>query len=178
MFLVIFYRCFLWSFKLVTNCNVMILQWFSFFLFTLLQKKLWILFSFLVTKICRSRKQRLTGNYRVNLWDPLEKMCKMFKVNNRDKERRQWRRSGVFIVNFDHISRLIQVFTGNGYWKAVSFRKDYTPENTRFAGLLVYYKRYCYVRRLLSKIFKERKTGSNCLAKVWSTLKHLLLALP
>ena len=47
----------------------------------------------------------------------------MFKVNNRNtrtrceifskltiKTRRQWRRSGVFIVNFEHILRLALVF--------------------------------------------------------------------
>ena len=49
----------------------------------------------------------------------------MFKVNNRNNrtrceicskltiktpERRQWRRSGVFIVNFEHISHLVLVF--------------------------------------------------------------------
>ena len=47
----------------------------------------------------------------------------MFKVNNKDTrttlcskltiktpERRQWRRSGVFIVNFEHISHLVLVF--------------------------------------------------------------------
>ena len=28
----------------------------------------------------------------------------MFEVNNKALERRQWRRSGVFIVNFKHIS--------------------------------------------------------------------------
>ena len=27
----------------------------------------------------------------------------MFKVNNKILERRQWRRSGIFIVNFEHI---------------------------------------------------------------------------
>ena len=31
----------------------------------------------------------------------------MFKVNNKDKE---WRRSGVVIVNFEHISHLVLVF--------------------------------------------------------------------
>ena len=30
----------------------------------------------------------------------------MLKVNNKDTRRRQLRRSGVFIVNFDHISHL------------------------------------------------------------------------
>ena len=35
----------------------------------------------------------------------------MFKVNNKDiSERRSWRRSGVFIVNFEHISHLVLVF--------------------------------------------------------------------
>ena len=36
----------------------------------------------------------------------------MFKVNNGNTRtlQRQWRRSGVFIVNFEHISHLVQVF--------------------------------------------------------------------
>ena len=34
----------------------------------------------------------------------------MFKVNNKTPERHHWRRSGVFIVNFDHISHLALVF--------------------------------------------------------------------
>ena len=33
----------------------------------------------------------------------------MFNVNNKTPERRQWHRSGVFIVNFEHISRLVLV---------------------------------------------------------------------
>ena len=33
----------------------------------------------------------------------------MFEVNNKDTERRQWRRFGVFIVNFEHISNLALV---------------------------------------------------------------------
>ena len=34
----------------------------------------------------------------------------MFKVNNKIPERRPWRRSGIFIVNFEHISYLVLVF--------------------------------------------------------------------
>ena len=34
----------------------------------------------------------------------------MFKVNNKTPDRRHWRRSGVFIVNFEHISHLSLVF--------------------------------------------------------------------
>ena len=42
----------------------------------------------------------------------------MFKVNNKTPERRHWRhsfayivrRSGVFIVNFKHLSRVVLVF--------------------------------------------------------------------
>ena len=34
----------------------------------------------------------------------------MFKVNNKTPERRQWRRSGVFIVKFGQILHLILVF--------------------------------------------------------------------
>ena len=37
--------------------------------------------------------------------------CKMFlKLTIKIPERRQWRRSGVFIVNFEHISDLALVF--------------------------------------------------------------------
>ena len=34
----------------------------------------------------------------------------MFKGNSKDAERRQWRRSGVFIVNFQYILHLVLVF--------------------------------------------------------------------
>ena len=34
----------------------------------------------------------------------------MFKVNNKSTRRRQWRRSGGFIVNFEHISHFFLVF--------------------------------------------------------------------
>ena len=33
----------------------------------------------------------------------------MFKVNNEDTERHQWRHSGVIIVNFEHILQLVLV---------------------------------------------------------------------
>ena len=34
----------------------------------------------------------------------------MFKVNNKIPEGGHWRRSGIFIVNFKHISHLVLVF--------------------------------------------------------------------
>ena len=34
----------------------------------------------------------------------------MFKVKKKTPERRQWRRSGVFFANFEHISPLVLVF--------------------------------------------------------------------
>ena len=34
----------------------------------------------------------------------------MFKLNNKDLERGQWRRFGVFVVNFEHILHLVLVF--------------------------------------------------------------------
>ena len=34
----------------------------------------------------------------------------MFEVKIKTPEQRQWRRSGVFIVNFEHISQLFLVF--------------------------------------------------------------------
>ena len=37
--------------------------------------------------------------------------CEIYsKLKIKTPERRQWRRSGVFIINFEHISRLILVF--------------------------------------------------------------------
>ena len=38
--------------------------------------------------------------------ETLEKGSKYFKVNNEDVRTRHWRRSWVFIVNFEHISHL------------------------------------------------------------------------
>ena len=35
-------------------------------------------------------------------------MCSKLTINT--PERRQWRRSGVFMVNFEHISHLVLVF--------------------------------------------------------------------
>ena len=34
----------------------------------------------------------------------------MFKVNIKTPEKRQWHRSGVFIINFEYISHLVLVF--------------------------------------------------------------------
>ena len=34
----------------------------------------------------------------------------MLKNNNKDTRKTSWRRSGVFIVNFEHISHLVLVF--------------------------------------------------------------------
>ena len=36
----------------------------------------------------------------------LKKVWNMFKVNNKTPKRPQWRRAGVFIVNFEHIFTL------------------------------------------------------------------------
>ena len=33
----------------------------------------------------------------------------MFKVNNKEREGRHWRRSGIFIVHFEHTSQLFLV---------------------------------------------------------------------
>ena len=37
--------------------------------------------------------------------ETLKKVWNMFKVNNKDTKRRQWHHSGVFNVNFEHISQ-------------------------------------------------------------------------
>ena len=34
----------------------------------------------------------------------------MFKVNNKDTRRRQWHRSGIFTINFEHISHPVLLF--------------------------------------------------------------------
>ena len=34
----------------------------------------------------------------------------MFKVNNKDTRKTPWRRSGLFIVNFEYISHFVLVF--------------------------------------------------------------------
>ena len=41
----------------------------------------------------------------------MKKVSNLFKVNNKDSaERRQWHSTGVFVVNFEHISHLIVDF--------------------------------------------------------------------
>ena len=67
---------------------------------------------------------RYKENYRANHREILAGTC-LFKINNRNirtrcelcsklpiktPERRQWRRSGVFIVNFEHISHFALCF--------------------------------------------------------------------
>ena len=43
--------------------------------------------------------------------ETLEKVWNMLKINNKNTmEQRQWRRSGVFIASFEHISHLFLVF--------------------------------------------------------------------
>ena len=47
----------------------------------------------------------------------------MFKVNNKETRTTHWHHSGVFIVNFEHISNLFLVFlllTLNIYWEVVT----------------------------------------------------------
>ena len=47
--------------------------------------------------------------FTVNNWNT-RKICETrFKVANKTSERRQWLRSGVFIVNFEHILHLFLV---------------------------------------------------------------------
>ena len=48
--------------------------------------------------------------FKVNNRNTRTKCENMFKVNNKTPERRQWSRSGVFIVNNEHISHLVLVF--------------------------------------------------------------------
>ena len=64
-------------------------------------------------------KQKESVKYRLNQQTfalskstikTLNKGVNMFKVNNKDTEKRQLRRSGVFIVNFEHISNLFLEF--------------------------------------------------------------------
>ena len=50
-----------------------------------------------------------SGNYMFKVNNRI-KVWNKFKVNNKASERRQWCRTGVFIVNFGHILHLILVF--------------------------------------------------------------------
>ena len=73
----------------------------------------------------KNNSQWRTGNKQFFEVGPKPAGIYLFKVNNRNTrtrceicskltintpERRQWRRSGVFIVNFEHISHLVLVF--------------------------------------------------------------------
>ena len=55
----------------------------------------------------------LAGNYIFKVNNRKHKVWHMFKVNNKDTRmmpRRQWHRSGVLIVNFEHIWHLVLLF--------------------------------------------------------------------
>ena len=48
--------------------------------------------------------------FKVNNKNTRKKLWNMFKVNNKNNRAASWLRSGVFIVNFEHISHLIITF--------------------------------------------------------------------
>ena len=54
-----------------------------------------------------------TGNYmfKVNNGNTRTRCKICSKLTIKTQQRRQWRRSGVFIVNFEHISDLVLVFS-------------------------------------------------------------------
>ena len=67
------------------------------------------------------------------------------KLTIKTIERRQWRRSGVFIVNFEHISHLVLVFL-------LFTLNKYLP-----AGIWLFWKK-CYIeKRYILEIFKLLK---------------------
>ena len=65
----------------------------------------------------------------------------MFKVNNKDTTPRHWRHSGVFIVNFEHVSHLVLVVSivnfeqVNASW--TSFPEMFTQKSVLTVILLV-----------------------------------------
>ena len=48
--------------------------------------------------------------FKVNIRNTRERYERCFKVTIKTPERGQWCRSGVFVVNFEHISHLVLVF--------------------------------------------------------------------
>ena len=54
----------------------------------------------------------------------------MFKVSNKNTRRRQWRRSGVFIVKFDHISRPFLIFLLLTLSNKLTADYEYSRSNT------------------------------------------------
>ena len=60
----------------------------------------------------KERKSTPVGVYllKVSNWNTRTKCEICLKLTINTPERRQWRRSGVFIVNFEHISHLVRVF--------------------------------------------------------------------
>ena len=48
--------------------------------------------------------------FKINNGNTITRFEICSKLTKKTPERRQWRRSGVFIVNFEHISHLVLVF--------------------------------------------------------------------
>ena len=64
-----------------------------------------------------TKRQRVTYRFQAGIYlvkvnnGNTKRRCEMFsKLITKTSERRQWCRSGVFIVNFEHISQLVIVF--------------------------------------------------------------------
>ena len=48
---------------------------------------------------------------QIQQWKLQNDMCNLFKVSNKETKLRQWRCSGVFIINFEHVSHIILLFS-------------------------------------------------------------------
>ena len=119
----------------------------------------------------------------------------MFKVNNRNirtrceicteltiktPERRQWRRSAVLIVNFEHTSHLALVLLYvNADWVLTIFKK----KEKSVWGNLEMFSVFWWAIRLISlqcigrsgtNFFKKKLAKSNMLLKLVHTLRHTL----
>ena len=123
-------------------------------------------------------------------------MWNMFKVNNKDTkttERRHWRLSGIFIVNFEHISHHILVYlflTWSKYLPAGSFLSiklcficgerqtiDLTLSvktlSVKSDGFLVRWRKYLPTKIVTDKVFTDKVFDSGWFCLVLSGLAIL-----
>ena len=79
----------------------------------------------------------------------------MFKVNNKDTRTTSVTSSGVFIVNFEHISRLALVFLLNADWEVLL---DYPQEKLRKLRTILGHhapKGYIFTKLAVQKMFRK-----------------------
>ena len=90
------------------NCTARIFSLSQYGTFIIAKARIWICFTAYVESIRMTKTNALLVITK-SVMKALKKVWNWFKVNNWTPEQRYWRLSGMFIINFEHISLLLSV---------------------------------------------------------------------